>query len=132
MPKAEESKVYLELTQYSLHAVRASGGVIQAGGECVLENKTSLEALLDSIAPDRKTDGLQAIAAVWPASTQWYVSTDTEAMLDRTDESLKAIAFGKQSDPSIPLAYSVCGAAAGEKVTSDGMDKWVMAFSPLP
>jgi TonB family protein len=132
MPKAEESRVYLELTQYSLHAVRAAGGVVQAGGECVLENKASLEALLDAIAPDRKESGLHAIAAVWPASTQWYVSTDTEAMLDRTDDSLKAIAFGKQEDRSISLAYSVCGAAAGEKVTPDGMDKWVMAFSPVP
>jgi TonB family protein len=131
MPKADESRIYLELTQYSLHALRAVGGVVEAGGECVLENKASLDALLDAVAPDRKTAGLRAVASVWPSSTQWYVSTDTEAMLDRTEEALKAIASGKLKDPTSAFAYAVCGAADGAKVTPDGMDKWVMAFSPL-
>jgi TonB family protein len=131
MPKAEETQVYLELTQYSLHALRAVGGVVEAGGECALENKASLEALLDAVAPSRKTDGISAIATVWPASSQWYLSTDTEAMLDRTEDSLKAIAASKQRDPAAPLAYAVCNATDGAKVSADGMDKWILAFSPL-
>ena len=84
MPQADESQVYLELTLYALHALRTEGGTVVAGGECVLENKVSLGALLDAVAPGRKTDGLRAVASVWPPFTQWYLSTDTEAMLDRT------------------------------------------------
>ena len=42
MPKADETQVFLELTDYSLHALRVSGGTVEAGGECLLENKPGL------------------------------------------------------------------------------------------
>ncbi len=68
---------------------------------------------------------------MWPAAAQWYLSTDTEAMLDRTEDALKAIAAGKQKNPSAPFSYAVCGAGDGIAVAPDGMDKWVLTFSPL-
>jgi TonB family protein len=128
---AEETQVLLELTQYSLHALRAVNGTVEAGGECALENKVALEALLDTVAPTRKTDGLKAAATVWPASVSWYLSTDTEAMLDRTADSLRAIAAAKQKDPKAALAYSACNAGDGGGVTPDGTDKWLLAYCAL-
>jgi TonB family protein len=128
---AEETQVLIELTQYSLHAVRAANGTVEAGGECALENKAALEALLDAVAPARKTDGIQAVATVWPPTMTWYLSTDTEAMLDRTEDALRAIASGRQKDPRAALAYASCSAGDGGKVTPDGMDKWLLVFSSV-
>src|SRR5580658_383135 len=128
---AEETQVFVELTQYTLHALRAVNGTVEAGGECALENKAAMEALLDAVAPSRKSGGIRAAATVWPQSVGWYLSTDTEAMLDRTGDAMRAIAAGKQKDPGAALAYSVCNAGDGGKVTPDGTEKWIMAFSPL-
>ncbi len=128
---AEDTQVLVELTQYSLHALRAVNGTVEAGGECALENKVALEALLDTVAPSRKTDGIKAAATVWPASVSWYLSTDTEAMLDRTGDALRAIAAGKQKDPKAALAYAACNAGDGGAVTPEGTDKWVLAFCAL-
>jgi TonB family protein len=129
MPKAEESQVIVEFTQHSLHALRAVNGAVEAGGECALENKPALEALLNSVAADRKTSGIKATASVWPGLANWHVSTDTEAMLDRSDEALRAIAAGLQKDPRSPLAYAVCNAGDGGKVTLDGTETWILAFT---
>ena len=128
---SEETQVFVELTQYTLHALRAVKGRVEAGGECALENKAAIEALLDAVAPARKTEGLHAAATVWPASTLWYLATDTEAMLDRTGDALRAIAAGRQKDPAAALAYAACNAGDGGKVTPDGIDKWLMAFTAL-
>ncbi len=128
---AEETQVLVELTQFSLHALRAVNGTVEAGGECALENKLAMEALLDTVAPSRKTDGIKAVATVWPASVSWYLSTDTEAMLDRTGDSLRAIAAGKQKDPKAALAYAACNAGDGGTVTPEGTDKWLLAFCAL-
>jgi TonB family protein len=131
MPKAEDTQVILALTQFSLHALRAESGTVVAGGECALENKAALDALLDKIAPTRSEDGIKAAACVWPTPVSWYVSTDTEALLDRTADALRAIAFGKQSDQRVALAYAACNAGDGGTMTENGADKWVMAFSTL-
>ena len=131
MAEADDTQVFLELTAFSLHALRAVNGKIEAGGECVLENKPALEALLDAVAPKRAAEGIRAGTSVWPASVQWYLSTDTEAMLDRTPDSMRAIAMAKQRDPRAAMAYACCNATDGDEVTADGMDKWVMAFAPL-
>jgi TonB family protein len=127
MPKADETQVFLELTEYSLHALRVSGGTVEAGGECLLENKPGLEALLDAVAPSRKTGGLQAVAAVWPGEADWHVSTDTEAMLDRTSDALKAIAA---ADQKAAFVLAACNATDGGAVNPDGLDKWVLAAAP--
>src|ERR1700691_2741748 len=105
MPKAEDIQVVVKLTHHTLHALRAVNGTIEAGGECVLENKASLEALLGAVAPSWKTEGLRAAAAVWPDGTGWHLSTDTEAMLDRTADALRAIASATQKDPRAAMAY---------------------------
>jgi len=128
---AEETQVIVELTQYTLHALRAAGGAVEAGGECALENKTSVEALLDAVAPARKAGGVSAAATVWPPSMSWYLSTDTEAMLDRTGDAMRAIAAGRSKDPAAALAYAACNAGDGGAVTPDGTDKWIMAFTTV-
>ena len=130
MPKPEETQVIVELTQYSLRALRATGTTVEVAGECLLENKQGLEALLDSVSPARKTSGLVAAASVWPGSATWHVSTDTEAMLDRTGDSLRAIAAAAQEDGTSALYYAVCNATDGKAVTPDGMDKWILASCP--
>ena len=131
MAEADDTQVFLELTAFSLHALRSVDGKIEAGGECVLENKPALEALLDAVAPNRAAAGIRAGTSVWPAAAQWHLSTDTEAMLDRTPDAMRTIAMAKQRDPRAPLAYACCNATDGDEVTADGMDKWVMAFAPL-
>ncbi|HEY4989910.1 MAG TPA: TonB family protein [Opitutaceae bacterium] len=131
MPTAENTQIILSLTPFSLHALRAANGTIEAGGECSLDNKAALEALLDAVAPSRAIEGITAATCVWPSPVSWYVSTDTEAMLDRTGDALRAIAAGKQKDPQASLAYAACNAGDGGLVTEDGIDKWVLAFSSV-
>jgi TonB family protein len=127
----EETQVLVELTPFSLHALRATNGIVEAGGECALENKVAVEALLDAVAPSRKTDGIHAVATVWPPAANWYLSTDTEAMLDRTSDSFRAIAADKQKEPGAALAYAACNAGDGGTVTPEGTEKWVLAFTSL-
>ena len=126
---AEETQIFLELTQFSLHVLRTENGNVEAGGESALENKIAVEALLDAVVPMRKVDGIRAVATVWPATANWYLSTDTEAMLDRTPDSFRTIAAAKQNDPRTALAYAACNATDGGFVTEDGMDKWLLAYS---
>ncbi len=130
MPEAEDTQAIVELTHHSLHALRAVNGTVEAGGECVLENKGALEALLGAVAPAWKADGIKAAAAVWPDGAAWHFSTDTEAMLDRTGDSLRAIAATLRKDGGEPLTYAVCSAADGGPVTADGTEKWILACSP--
>lgn len=129
MPKAEATQVILELTQHVIRALRAVNGTVEAGGECALENKPALEALLDAVAPTRKADGLKAAVAIWPGSAGWHLSSDTEAMLDRSDESIRAIAAGMQKGPAGPLAYAACNADDGGRVTPEGTQNWILASS---
>jgi len=128
---AEETQVIVELTQYTVHALRAVNGTVDAGGECALENKAPAEALLDAVGPARKTGGVRAAATVWPPSMSWYLSTDTEAMLDRTGDALRAIAAGRSKDAGAALAYAACNAGDGGAVTPDGTEKWIMAFTSV-
>src|ERR1019366_2842960 len=130
MPQAEDSHVIVEVTHHTLHAMRVVKGTIEAGGSCVLENKASLEAMLDSVAPTWKTEVVKASATVWPDNVAWHLSNDTEAMLDRTGEALRAIAASIQGDDGGALAYAACGSAHGGAGTADGTDKWVLASSP--
>ena len=130
MAKPEEIQVIVNLTVHTLQALRAVNGKIEAGGECALENKPSLEALLGAVAPAWKTEGIKGAAAVWPDGARWHLSTDTEAMLDRSADSLRAIASAAQKDPRSALAYAACNAGDGGAVTPDGMDKWVVAAVP--
>lgn len=129
MPKAEETQVIVELSQHAIRALRAVGGTVEAGGECALDNKPALEALLDAVAPARKADGLKAAVALWPGSAGWHISSETEAMLDRTDESLRSIAASMQKDPAAPISYAACNTGDGSKVTPDGTQNWVLASS---
>src|SRR5271157_4918367 len=128
MPKAEETQVIVELTHHTLHALRAVGGTIEAGGECVLENKPALEALLGAVAPSAKADGVK-VAAAWPDGANWHLSTDTEALLDRSSESFRAIAGAAQGDTKYPFSYAACSAVDGGSIEPDGMDKWILAFA---
>ena len=127
MPTADESRVIFEISEYSLHALRVRKGVVEAGGECLLENRPGVEALLDAVAPARKTEGLPVTVGVWPGQADWHVSTSTEAMLDRTADALRAIAAADQKDP---LLFAVCNATDGGAVLPDGLDTWIMAHSP--
>lgn len=127
MPTADENKVILEISEYSLHALRVSNGVVEAGGECLLENKAAVEALLDAVAPARKTEGLPVTVGVWPGQAGWHVSTSTEAMLDRTPDAIRAIALADQKEP---ILFAVCNANDGGAVVPEGLDKWVLAHSP--
>jgi TonB family protein len=131
MPKAEEIQIFLELTQYSIHALRAAGGRIEAGGECVLENKVGVSALLNSVALSGTTEGIKAVASVWPSSAKWHLSSETEAKLDRSADALRRIAASKQDDPRTAFAFAACNATDGGKVTTEGPDKWIMASSPI-
>jgi len=130
MPQAEDTQIVVELTHHSLHALRAVKGTIEAGGECMVQNKPGVEALLGAVSPGWKESGLRAEAFIWPDTAGWRVSTDTEAMLDRTGEAMSAIAAGELGSPGAEFAYAACGAADGSAVTPDGIDKWVMAYSP--
>jgi TonB family protein len=126
-----ETQALLELNPYSLHALRAAGAAVEAAGECALENKAQLESLLDAVLPDRKVAGAKAACTVWPSSMSWYVSSDTEAMLDRTDDAIRAILAGRLKDPSAPFAYACCSAADGRPVSADGTEKWIAAFTSV-
>jgi TonB family protein len=130
MPQAEETRIVVELTHHSLHALRAAKGTIEAGGECMLQNKAAVEAVLSAVAPGWKDGGLRGDAFIWPDTAGWRVSTDTEAMLDRTGDAMSAIAGADLGGAGIQFAYAACGAADGGPVTPDGIDKWVMAYSP--
>jgi TonB family protein len=129
MPKAEEVQVIVELTHHTVHVLRAVNGMtIEAGGECILENKPALEALLNAVVPAWKTDGLRA-DSVWPDSVAWHLSTDTEAFLDRTGTSLRTIATTIHGESRAAFAYAACDAGDGGAVTPDGTGKWILALS---
>ena len=129
MPQAEDTLIVVELTHHSLHALRAAKGTVEAGGECILQNKAAVEAILGAVAPGWKEGGLKGEAFIWPDTAGWRVSTDTEAMLDRTADALSAIAAGDMRGGS-EFAYAACGAGDGAAVTEEGTEKWVMAYSP--
>jgi len=129
MPKVEETQIVVELTQHTVRALRAANGTVEAGGECALEDKPALEALLDAVAPARKTEGFSAAALLWPGASSWHLSTDTEALLDRSDESFRSVASGLQTDPRAPIAYATCNAGDGGKVTPDGTERWLLTAS---
>src|ERR1017187_4852031 len=101
MAKADEIQVIVEWTHYTLHALRAVNGTIEAGGECVLENRTAFEALIGAVAPSWTTEGIKA-ASVWPDAVDWRLSTDAEANLNRTEASLNAIAAAALRAPKGP------------------------------
>src|ERR1017187_8169913 len=90
MPKAEEIQVIVELTHHTLHALRAVNGKIEAGGECILENRPAVEALLGAVASSAKAGEVKA-PSMWPDGADWHLSTDTESLLDRAGESFRAI-----------------------------------------
>ena len=125
---AEETEVIVELNHHALHALQAVGATIVAGGECILENKPALEALLGAVAPPGKAGGVKA-ASVWPDGVDWHLSTDTEALLDRAPESLRAIAGSTQGDVKFPFSYAACNAGDGGPIDPEGMEKWILAFT---
>jgi len=129
MPKAEEVQVIVELTHHTLHALRAVNGTAEAGGECALENGPALEALLGAVSSTGKADGVQ-VESVWPDGADWHVSSDTEAMLDRAPEALRAIAGAAQGSSKYPFSYAACSAEDGGAITPDGTEKWVLAHCP--
>jgi len=126
MPKAHEIQVIVELTHHTLHALRAVNGTIEAGGECILENKVALEALIGAVVPGWKTEGVRA-DCVWPDAIAWRLSTDTEAFLDRTSDSLRAIAAATRGSSRAPFAYAVCNAGDGGAITPNGTERWILA-----
>lgn len=126
----EDNKVFVTLTHRTLHAVRVEAGRVVAGGECLLESKPAVEALLTAVEPSWKSEVARASASLWPDKTAWHLASDTEAMLDRTPEALRAIAVSSQGGSKGEMAYAACGAGDGVAVSSDGMDKWVLASAP--
>lgn len=129
MPLDEENKVFITVTSRTLHAARVEAGKIVAGGECLLEGKPAVEALLASVSPQWKEKVAHATAGIWPEGAAWRVATDTEAMLDRTPEALRAVASGLVGEGAA-LGFASCNATDGGEVTADGMDKWVLAAIP--
>ena len=101
MPEAADTQVFLELTQYSLHALRAVNGKIEAGGECVLENKSALEALLDSVAPTRKADGGIRAGTPGPFNVNFITVFTEQAQIDAAAEA------------TVPVVSAVLGSVAG-------------------
>ena len=126
MAKADEIQVIVEWTHYTLHALRAVNGTIEAGGECVLEDRTAFEALIGAVAPSWKTEGIKA-ASVWPDAVDWRLSTDAEANLNRTDASLNAIAAAALRAPKGPFAFAACNAGDGGPIAPGGTEKWILA-----
>src|SRR5579863_2278962 len=126
MPKGEEIQVIAELTHLTVHAVRAVNGTIEAGGECMLDNKQGLEALLAAVIPPQRPETFK-VASVWSDDTRWHLSTDTEAFLDRTGDSLIKIAAASRGESKEPFAYAACNAGDGRSITSEGTVKWVLA-----
>src|SRR5277367_1131281 len=130
MSQDEDTRIVVELTHRSLHVLRAAKGTVEAGGECLLENKAGVEALLTLVAPGWGSGGMKAHAFIWPDTVGWRLSTDTEAMLDRTGDAMSALASADIGRGGVEFAYAACGASDGGVVTPDGLDKWVMAYSP--
>jgi TonB family protein len=128
MAKAEETLVIAELTHRTLHALRAVNGTIEAGGECVVENKQSVAALIAAVVPAERPDAFQ-VASIWPDDTDWHLSTETEAFLDRSGDSLLTVAAGSRGGLRDPFAYAACNADNGRPVSSEGNGKWVLASS---
>ncbi len=128
MAKAEETLVIAELTHLSLHALRAVNGTIEAGGECVVENKQSVEALLAAVAPAERPDAFR-VASIWPNDADWHLATETEAFLDRSGDSLLTVAAASRGGQRDPFAYAACNADDGRPVSSEGNGKWVLASS---
>jgi len=92
---AEDTHVLVELTPFSLHALRAVNGVVEAGGECALENKVALV-----------TGGASGIGLA-------IISEVTEAVLPDREASdanfrlllLTAQAVKRTGKWEVPLAY---------------------------
>src|SRR5271166_4595012 len=59
MPKEEKTQVIVELTHHTVHALRAVNGTVEAGGECAIDNKAALDALLAAVAPSEKAGAAQ-------------------------------------------------------------------------
>src|SRR5271166_1694062 len=129
MPKEEKTQVIVELTHHTVHALRAVNGTVEAGGECAIDNKAALDALLAAVAPSEKADAAKA-AAVWPDGMGWHLSTDTEAILDRTADALRAIAGAAQGRSKFPFSYAACNAGDGGPISADGTEKWILAHCP--
>src|SRR5208283_1346159 len=129
MAKAEEIQVIVELTHHTLHALRAVNGAAEAGGECALDNGPALEALLGAVAPSGKEDGIE-VGSVWPDGAAWHLSSETEAVLDRAPEALRAIAGATQGASKYPFCYAACGADDGGAITPEGTAKWILAHCP--
>jgi TonB family protein len=130
MPKAEETQIVAILTHHTLHALRAVNGTIEAGGECILDNKASLEALMAAVSPSWKAEGVKAAASTWADGAGWHLSSDTEAMFDRSQDAIRGIAAATQKEPGIALDFAACNAGDGGAISTDGMDRFVVASAP--
>ena len=119
----------VELTSSTLQVVRVETGAIGMSRNASLDNKASLDLLLNGVAADWQTAGWTAGVGGFLPATSWHIVTE-EQVRDSGAPTLASVAAGLPHGFAGDLLVAGCSAGKGSPVETAGENRWLLAVAP--
>ena len=120
----------VELTSSTLQVVRVEAGAIGMSRNAALDNKASLDLLLNEVSADWQTSGWSAGIGGFLPATSWHIVTEEQVRSAGAAPTLGAVATGLSHGFAGDLLVAGCSAGKGAPVESAGENRWLVAVAP--
>lgn len=124
MSSSSEKTYLVDVSEFTLQIVRASGRTIEVYHECLLDDRPAIEQALASVAG--KANPIPVLAAVSPKARFAHRANDDEAKSLRSAEVIAAHAATRNFNVAPPFVTTVCGVEEGRPVAAQGQAKWLL------
>ena len=126
MAQPNQKQYHLEVTRYTLRAVRTTGSIVEFCGECVLDQKTALN---ETLAAWNGGVSVRAVVAIAPRQSYWHLSNREEAARHRSEADLRAFATALSHGFTGPVELIACHADDGALVARTGNAPWLLGLA---
>lgn len=119
----------VELTTSTLQVVRVEAGAIGMARNAALDNKASLDLLLNEVSADWQSGWAAGVGGFLPA-TSWHLVTEDQVRSAGGAATLGAVAATLSHGFAGDLLVAGCTAGRGAPVEVAGENRWLLAVAP--
>ncbi|MBK8477725.1 MAG: hypothetical protein IPL39_15905, partial [Opitutaceae bacterium] len=120
----------VELTSNTLQVIKVDAGAVSMSRNAALDNKATLELLLNDAASDWQENGWSGAVGTFLPATSWHLVTEEQVRAVGGDATLGALSNSLEHGFGGTTVVAGCTAGKGAPVEIGGENRWLIAVAP--
>ena len=120
----------VELTSNTLQVIKVDTGAVIMSRNASLDNKATLELLLNDAASDWQENGWSGAVSSFLPATSWHLVTEEQVRAVGGDATLGALANSLAHGFTGDTVVAGCSAGKGAPVETGGENRWLVGVAP--